>query len=450
MENEERLDLLANGKMSTALIKMGVPTMVGLMVSALYSIVDAYWVGKLGTIATAAVSVVYPLSTVGIMVGLLFGSGANSVVARLLGQKRYQEVREYSSTAVYSTMAMIGSLVVVMLIFVNPILRFLGTTPDCMDFAREYAIIFIIGLFFNSFNMCLNNLIVAEGNSSLSMIAMFIGGGFNLVMDPILIFNFNMGVKGAAIATLISRIISFSIYLWYALGEKSHISLDIKDVKIDTVHIVEIIKIGLPIALFQLINGISASIVNNLAGAYGESAQAALGIVNRIVFLETNILYGFFKGFSPVVGYNFGARRMDRVKEATRLSLVWATVAMTIIGGILVIFRHPVILMFNKESVDVMNIGAFALAVYGISYITYGYQIIVGNLFIAIGEARLGGMLSLGKGLWYILYLFLLERIFGITGIVFAQLATDITGTLITAIVYRRFKSGGRLELKSA
>lgn len=447
MNNEESVILLGEAKMSKTLIKMGVPTMVGMMVSALYNVVDAYWVGRLGALATAAVSVVYPLSAIGMMVGLLFGCGTNSVIARLLGQHREQEVKEYCSTALYTALGTIIILISLMLLGLQPILSALGTTDNCREVASEYAVIFTLGLFFNVLNMCMNNMIVAEGNSFMSMLAMALGGVTNLILDPILIIILGMGVKGAAIATLISRVVSTVIYLQHVIRGRSKLSIDPRLICFDAKHLGEIIRIGLPIAVFQLIAGLSGGIVNLLAKPYGENPQAAIGIVNRVMFLEMNLLYGFFKGYSPVVGYNFGAGKMDRVKEATKLGLIWSTTITMLIGAIMIGFREQILWMFNKDSLEVNSIGAFALAVYAISYTTYGYQIIIGNFFLAIGEAKRGGLLSLGKGLLYIVFLLILEHFAGLLGIIFAQLAADIVGTTITALTYAQFDSVTKKDL---
>ena len=194
----EKSKLLGQEKMSKTLLVMGLPTMVGMLVSALYNIVDAYYVGKLGTLAMAAVSVVNPLSYIGMFVGLLFGCGGNSVIARAFGRGEKEEVKKYSATATYIALGVIAVLIAMLLLFLQPILNSLGVMSEYNTLAREYAVIFIIGLFFNVFNMCMNNMIVAEGNSVISMSAMLVGTVVNITLDPVLIFGLNMGVFGAA------------------------------------------------------------------------------------------------------------------------------------------------------------------------------------------------------------------------------------------------------------
>lgn len=436
---KDKTKLLGEEKMGKTLIVMGLPTMIGMLVSALYNLVDAYFVGKLGTLPMAAVSVVNPLSYVGMFVGLLFGCGGNSVIARAFGRGDRDKVKKYSATATYAALAVITVLIVLLLLFLNPVIYVLGCMPEYEKMARAYAVIFIIGLFFNVFNMCMNNMIVAEGNSFTSMAAMFMGAVVNIVLDPLLILHLNMGVVGASVATLIARMISSAIYIAYILGKKSLLSINPLDTMFNREYIRDIVAVGIPVALFQLINGIGQTLINNLARKYGADAQAALGIVSKVMFLELNLLYGFFKGYSPVVGYNYGAGNVGRVKEATKLALIWSSSVTLLLGIIMIIFRNSIITCFNQESAQVLQIGAFALVIYSISYLTYGSQIIIGNYFIAIGEAKIGGLLSIGKGVIYIAYLILMERVFGLMGIVLAQLCADFTGTLITIVSYVKY-----------
>ena len=178
----------------------------------------------------------------------------------------------------------------------------------------------------------MNNMIVAEGNSVVSMTAMFVGAIVNILLDPILIFALDMGVFGAGMATLIARMVSSVIYIFYVCKKESIMSLNPMDVRFQANFFKSILAAGLPVALFQLVSGAGQTVLNYLAGGYGVDAQAAIGIVNKVMFLELNLLYGFFKGYSPVVGYNYGAGKQERVKEATRLALTWSTGATFLCG----------------------------------------------------------------------------------------------------------------------
>lgn len=436
--SKKRMELLANADISTALLKLGIPTLAGTMISALYNVVDAFWVGKLGTLQTAAVSIVYPLTMLGMAFGMLFGSGANSNIARFLGKKEYGKVKEYSSTAVFTGIGTITVLVAGMLLFLEPLLRLLGATEGNFVYAKEYAVIFIIGLIFNVFNMSMNNIIVAEGNPSMSMAAMLAGGITNLALDPILIFGCNMGVRGAAVATLISRLVSAAIYLSYLMKGASYVALSPRYFKPSMELYREVFKIGLPFCFFQLLNGFAVSLTNIAAKPFGDAAIATMGIVNRIMSLEAQGLYGFFKGYSPLVGFNYGAGNIERVKKATKTAIQWSTVANIIFGGICIVFAEPLIYLFNQESAEVLNLGTMALRVNGISYLALGFQIVINNYFLAIGKAKQGAVLSICRqGLFFIPNLLVFSSIWGITGVILSQLAADVCSTILTVILWK-------------
>ena len=214
---KQRLKVLSEEKISKALLKLGIPTMVGMLVSALYNVVDAFWVGMLGVVPLAAVTIIYPLTMVGMGIGMLFGTGANSNIARLLGSKEYGQVRIYSATTIFSSVVTILIIVTLMLFNLDDVLRFLGASTESMDYARGYGSIFIAGLVVNVYDMTMNNILVAEGNSARSMRAMLMSGLANIVLDPLFIFTFQGGVEGAAYATLLARLLAAGMYTAYIL-----------------------------------------------------------------------------------------------------------------------------------------------------------------------------------------------------------------------------------------
>ena len=442
-ENRDRIFLLEKEKIKVSLLKLGVPTMVGMLVSAFYNIVDGFFVGRLGTLQMVAVSVIYPLTMVGTGIGLLFGNGASSNISRALGKKDYDSVKTYSSTAMISGMLTIICFVGMMLIFFDPLIHLLGATKNSFDYTREYGTIFIIGLIFNVFNMMMNNLIVSEGGSLFGMITMLVGGGANLILDPVLIFGCDLGVGGAAIATLVSRMISTGMYLLYLWKGNTYLKVSFKYFRPTGFIYKEIFKIGLPICLFQFLSGGAVGLTNVVAKPFGEAAIAAMGIVNRIMSLETQALYGFLKGYSPLVGYNYGAGNKARVQEATKTAVFWSTAVNALFGIICIVFAKQLIYLFNQESGQVLEIGSLALRVDGISFITLGIQIVIGNYFLAVGKAKQGGMLSIFRqGLFFIPLLLILSSLFGLNGLILAQLFADICATMMTLLMWRKEQKG--------
>ena len=432
-----RMYLLEKAPVRTALLKLGLPTLIGTFVSALYNVVDAFWVGQLGTAQIAAVTVVYPFTMVGMAFGMLFGSGANSSIARLLGKKQYAAARTYSSTAAITGVAVMTLLTALMLYYLDPLLYMLGATESSIGYAREYGILFIVGLVFNVFNMCMNNILVAEGNSATAMTAMLAGGAANVVLDPILIFGFDMGVAGAAVATLISRWISSAVYISYMRSGASYVAVSFRYFKPSFVLYKEVFKIGLPFCFFQLLNGLAVSLTNVAARPFGDAAIATMGIVSRIMSLESLGLFGFFKGYSPLAGYNYAAGNLDRAKSATTTAMRWGTGANIIFGVVCLLFAQPLIYLFNQESADVLALGVVALHVFGLSYMTLGFQIVINNYFLAVGKASQGMVMSVCRqGLFFIPILFLFTNTWGVMGLIYSQLASDICSTALGAALW--------------
>ena len=438
-DKAQRIHLLADEKISKALLKLGIPTMIGMLVSAFYNIVDAFFVGQLGTLQTAAVSIIYPLTMVGTGLGLLFGNGAGSYISRLLGRKAYDQVAVVASTTIFTGLGTIVFVAAGLLLCFDPLVNALGATALTMPYVREYGLIFIAGLILNVFNVLVNNLLIAEGATAFSMAAMLLGGLSNIFLDPLLIFGCQLGVGGAAIATLLARLISTALYLFYLLNGKNYITLSLHDFRPSRTLYGEIFKIGLPICVFQLLTGLSVGLTNFMARPFGEAAIAAMGIVNRIMTLESNALYGFLKGYTPLVGYNYGAGNAARIQQSTKTALLWSTSANILFGLLCLIFARPLIHLFNHQSAQVLEIGRWALSIDGLSFMLLGIQIVIGNYFLAIGKAKQGGMLSLSRqGFFFIPFLLIFTSAWGLFGLILAQPAADLCATLLTLKLWQQ------------
>ena len=252
MKGKERMKWLGEAPISQALWKLGLPTMIGMLVASLYNVVDAFWVGMLGTVPLAAVTVVFPLTMIGMGVGMMFGTGANSSIARLLGEKNIQRARDYSATAVYSSVIFMTLLTSLLLWKIDAVLWALGATPESFAMAKSYGEIFIVGLLINVFTMTMNNIIVAEGNPAQSMRAMLVAGVSNMILDPIFIFGFAGGVEGAAWATLATRSLAAIIYLRYLFSGAAMVSVSPWHFTLSGEIYRNILKIGIPFLGFQL------------------------------------------------------------------------------------------------------------------------------------------------------------------------------------------------------
>jgi len=264
-KTNNKMELLGNAPISKALMAMGIPTMLGMMVNAIYNLVDAYFVGGLGTSQMGAISVVYPLGQVVVGLGLLFGNGAASYLSRLLGKGDKEKANQVASTALYSSITVGAIMIIFSMIFLRPILKLLGATDSIMPYAVTYASIYIVSCIFNVFNVTMNNIVTSEGAAKTTMLALVAGAILNIGLDPVFIYVLDMGVAGAAIATAISQIVSTLVYLTFVLRKKSVYNFKIKNCTFTKEIMSEIFKIGIPTLVFQILTSLSISLVNTQA-----------------------------------------------------------------------------------------------------------------------------------------------------------------------------------------
>lgn len=428
----KKMELLGSASIPKALLAMGIPTMVGMLVNAFYNLVDAYFVGGLGESQMGAISVVYPLGQVVVGLGLLFGNGAASYISRLLGHGDKKNADKVASTALYSSLSVGAVIIIISMVFLKPILSFLGATDSILPYAATYAGIYIVSCIFNVFNVTMNNIITSEGAAKTTMCALLIGAILNIALDPIFIYTFDLGVSGAAIATAISQVISTCVYLIYILRKKSIFQFRIKDCTYTKEIITEIFKIGIPTLVFQILTSLSISFINNAARDYGDSAIAGMGIVTRLISIGSLSVFGFIKGFQPIAGYNYGAKKFDRLREAIKISILWSTIFCVIFGLILALFPVAIVSQFTKGS-EMIRIGAASLRANGISIMFFGFYTVYSSLFLALGKGREGFILgACRQGICFIPIILLLPTVWGLNGILYAQPIADILSAIIT------------------
>lgn len=440
-EDNKKRRLMEEENVSKSLLKLGIPTMIGMMTSALYNLVDTYFVGTLGTSQTAAVSAAYPLSILFLAIGLLFGTGGSSYLARLLGNRQIKKANQCFTTSVITAVMVSIGVTIIMLLILTPLLSVLGATSTMMPYAKAYAVPFIIGLVINVFNITVNNMIAAEGATGFSMIAMLAGGITNMILDPVLILGCNMGVRGAAIATLISRCVSLIFYVGYLVSGKSSFQFSIKNFKPESEMYTQIFKIGLPMLCYQLLCSIALSATNYCAKGYGDAVVAGIGVSNRILSLGSMMLTGFLKGFQPFVGFNYGAKKYDRVRNATRLAKIWTTAFCVIIGLAVIVFHKELIHAFTAAGdADMIRYGGINLILNAVTFMGLGFSMVYDFLFLGIGKAKEAGMISVTRqGIFFLPLIFLLPMIFGVKGVLLAQPLADIlTYIMIVKMTYHK------------
>ena len=440
--HNKKMELLGSAPIPKALLAMGIPTMIGMMISAIYNLVDAYFVGGLGTSQMGAISVTYPLSQVIVGLGLLFGNGAGSYISRLLGRGNNDDAKKVASTALYSGLLLGIIFIIGTLAFLEPILKFLGTTESIMPYAIKYARIFIAASIFNIFNVMMNNIITSEGAAKISMFAMLSGALLNMILDPIFINVLNMGVTGAAIASAIGQALSTVVFLSYILMKKSIFTFKIKDCCYSKENMKEILKIGVPTLVFQLLTSLSIILINNQANAlsvthtkeYVDSVIA--GAVTRIVSMGSLIVFGFIKGFQPIAGYSYGAKNFKRLNESIKTSILWSTVFCVLFGLILILFPATIISKFTAGDMELVRIGQASLRANGFSIMLFGFYTVYSSLFLALGKGLEGFILgACRQGICFVPIILLLPSLVGISGILYAQPIADLISAIITVFM---------------
>ena len=259
-KNNNKMDLLGNAPVPQALMALGIPIMIGMLINALYNLVDAYFIGGLGESQMGAISIAFPLGQVVVGLGLMFGNGAASYLSRLLGRGDREAASKVASTALYSSVCIGAVIIIGTAIFLKPILTMLGATDTIMPYALSYGRIYVISCIFNVFNVTMNNIVASEGAAKTTMCALLLGAVLNIGLDPIFIYTLDMGVAGAAIATAISQMASTLVYLIYALQKKSAFTFSIKEFCPSKQIITEILKIGIPTLTFQLLTSSISSV----------------------------------------------------------------------------------------------------------------------------------------------------------------------------------------------
>ena len=435
-EQNKKMELLGNAPIPKALVSLGIPIMIGMLINALYNLVDAYFVGGLGESPMGAISIVFPLGQVVVGLGLMFGNGAASYLSRLLGSGDKKTANIVASTALYSSVLIGAVLIIFATIFLKPILTFLGATETIMPYALTYARIYVISCIFNVFNVTMNNIVASEGAAKTTMCALLLGAVINIGLDPLFIYTFDMGVAGAAIATAISQFVSTLVYLTYILRKRSAFTFSIKDFIPTQQTFVEILKIGIPTLTFQLLTSLSIALINRASSTYGDAVIAGMGAVTRVTSMGTLVVFGFLKGFQPIAGFSYGAKNFKRLRESIKISILWSTIFCVVVGLLMVVFSTQIISQFANGNGEMISVGQKSLVANGLSFFLFGFYTVYSSLFLALGKGTAGFFLgACRQGICFVPIIFLLPAIWGLSGILYAQPIADIISAIITVFM---------------
>ena len=439
MDGNKKMALLGSAPIPKALLALGIPTMIGMLINALYNLVDTYFVGGLGTDQMGAVTVAFPLGQIVVGLGLLFGNGAAAYLSRLLGRGDKDTANKVASTAIYSGVSIGAVVILFSVIFLEPILKQAGAIESVMPYAITYTRIYIVFSIFNVFNVTMNNIVSSEGAAKTAMCALMAGAVLNVILDPVFIYALNLGVAGAAIATAISQIVSTLVYVCYILRKKSVFSFSIKECCFAKEIMSEILKIGIPTLIFQLLTSLSISMINSAAKEYGGSALAAMGPVTKIMSMGTLIVFGFLKGFQPIAGFSYGAKKFDRLREAIKTAILWSTAFCVIFGVIAAVFSTQIVSLFTKEDAEMVRVGSTALRANGLSFVLFGFYTVYSFLFLVMGKAAEGCILgACRQGICFVPAILIFPTVWGLSGVLYAQPIADIISAIVTAVMALR------------
>lgn len=396
---------------------LSTPTLITMMITSVYNLCDTYFVGSLGTEQSAAIGIIFSVMALIQAVGFCLGMGSGNYSSRLLGQKDPETAQTVSSMGFFTSILLGALLTVFGLIYIDELVVIIGASESVAPYAVIYGRIILMGAPYMAASFVLNNLLRSQGNPFLGMIGIGIGAVLNIALDPLLIFVFDMGIAGAAYATIFSQAVSFIALLLLVNGKYGLTKVSIKSYRFDIKLYIEIFRTGLPSFYRQGLSCIATILMNVAARGFSDAAVAAVGIVARIFHFMFSIMLGIGQGFQPISGFNYGAKRYDRVLEAFWYCVKWTTIILSIVGVTAFIFSPQIISVFRDDA-DVIEIGALSLRFHCVALPVIGWTVMCNMLFQSIGKGFFCSVISLAQqGFCFIPLIFVLPKYFDILGL---------------------------------
>ena len=433
---------LGTEKIPKLLFKLSGPAIIAMLVNAVYNLVDTFFVGMLNDNgAMGAVSIAFPIFMIVAAVGQTLGVGSGAYISRLLGGKKLEEAKKVAMTSIVTSIIIGIFITFIGLFFIDDILALTGVSGNLLVKSQVYLVYIIAASLFTILNMNLNNLVRAEGSAMYSMMAISLGALINVVLDPILIFAFNMGVAGASLATAIAQIISTLFLLGYYFTGKSTVDLVLSYFSPTKAIYSEIIKTGLPSFARQFLSSLALTLVNFAVIPFGEAAVASIGIILRVTSLGTYVLFGMAQGFQPIVAYNFGANKRERVKEAIKYALTASTLFCLTLSGIFILFARKIVGIFSSHP-EVLDMGAKSLMIILLLFVANGFQTIITTLFQSLGRGKHAFILAVARqGIFFIPAILIIPKAFGYYGVAASQSVADICAFILTYVLFKKLQN---------
>lgn len=446
MTQEEKFKQMTETDVRVLVSKMAIPTIISMLITTFYNMADTYFVGHLNTNATAAVGIIFPLMAIIQACGFFFGHGSGNYISRKLGQKKPEDATKMAATAFFSALIFGLVFMIVGTIFRRELVYLLGATDKIAPYAEEYLQFILVGAPFYASSLVLNNQFRFQGNAVYAMVGITTGGVLNVVLDPIFIFGFDLGIKGAAMATALSQIISFCILL-AGTFKPANISIKFRNFTPCINFYKEILRGGAPSLLRQSLGSVTTISMNYAARAFSvaagfdkEAAIAAMSIVGKITMFAYSVVIGYGQGFQPVCGFNYGAKKYDRVKQAFKFSVIVTTCFLVVAGVCVYIFAPDLVGLFNDDvpeiKAQVVNIGATTLRFTTLTFPLVGFMTISNMMMQNLSMAFRASFLAMSRqGLFYIPLVLVLPHILGFVGIQMCQAISDLISFIITIIL---------------
>ena len=439
--------LLAEEKIPKLLFKQSLPAIVGLLVMSLYNVVDTIFIGQsVGLLGIAALAIAAPIQMIIVGLSQTIGIGASSIISRALGEKDFKKA-ERTIGNFFTLLIILGvSTTILGITFMVPLEIAFGATEKIIPYASEYLSIIFYGAMFMCFTAGVNNIIRAEGNAKYAMFVMIASTIANLILDPIFIFGFDMGLTGAALATVISQVIASILALRYFLSKKNSVNIYLKNFKLKFQSVKRILVIGSSSLTRQSAASIEQMILNHSLGFYGgEMAIATFGIIMRIFMVVLMPMFGFAQGMQPVLGYNYGARQFQRAKDSVMYSIKYASIFSFSAFLILILFTEKIVSIFTSNA-ELIKQATHAGKIMFLLTAVIGFQVIVSMFYQTLGKAGKAIILSVLRQLILLVpFVLILPFYFGLDGIFYAFPISDLLSTIIIGImVWFEFKNLNR------
>lgn len=439
MNQQEKREYMLNEPVPHLVCQMAVPTIISMLVTSFYNMADTFFVGKINTQATGAVGVVFSVMALIQACGFFFGHGSGNYISRKLGEGDFEAANKMAANGFF--LAFITGVIISILgiAFLEPLAMLLGSTPTILPYTKDYMTLILIGAPFMMSSLVLNNQLRFQGSASYAMVGIVTGAVINIVLDPVLIFVLDMGVAGAALATVVSQIVSF-ILLILMSRRGGNIKVRFANFCPGWYYVKEIFRGGFPSLCRQGLGSVAQICLNRAAGmyggvygeAYGDAAIAAMSIVNRVVMFANSALIGFGQGFQPVCGMNYGAKKYERVREAFYFCVKYALVFLIIVSLVGFIFAEPIITIFRKADADVIEIGTLALRLHCMTFPLNAWIVMSNMMLQSIGKAFKASIVAAARqGLFFLPFIWILPMFTGLLGVQMCQTWADFCSFLL-------------------